>query len=235
MTAATNPGAAGAAAARTAAQPLDTAAWSAERARVQGAIKGGDFSALIGLQRRTRELAAAAKAPDPAGSAAAANPADHAAATSKRVSVEKLEQLATAAGPNPGSRTRHALALAVMSVEKTGSLSFVDAQNVRLAISADAGRVKPEALREIRTTVQRIGAAMDRATEAAQDPTLVQDPDRIATFQQRMKSMTDAARALDTFLAGAAQDPRTIEALRSAGRQINDGHVVRDTLAALRP
>jgi hypothetical protein len=230
MDATTTPTVAAGTAARGISTPLDTAAWNAERARVQGAVRGGDFTALIGLQQRTRELAAAAKAPAATGG----DPAAQASSAMRRGAVDKLEELASAAGPSPGSRTRHALAIAVLSVEKTGSLSFVDAQNVRLAISADAGRTNPESLQGLRTTIQRIGAAMDRTSAAAQDPTLTQDPDRLATFQQRMKSMTDAARSLDTFLAGATQDPRTIEALQAAGRQVNDGHVVRDTLAALR-
>lgn len=201
-------------------------------ASVAGHAAHTDFSALMGLQRRGRE--AVAKLRRQAGDAPAGDPAAVAVSQQRRHAAAQLEQLLERAGSAPGSNARHALARILQSVEQGRLVSGGDSLRMRLAQAADDRRVAPAHGAALRDVIAAIDSAGESTSALANDPTLVQDPSRLATFNARMGAIRDAAKALDTLLASGELSEPVIARLRTAAARENPGHMVRDVLSALR-
>ncbi len=149
--------------------------------------QGTGFSHLMNLQGRGRELeqklaaqTATADAQDPAAMATADQ------ATFMSGEVMALRELV---GPAPGGNARRALAAILQRLEAGGEFQVTDRTRIRLAIAADEKRVGlagANAYRHAILEVDRAVAASDRKLE---DPTMLQDRERMATFQQHNREL----------------------------------------------
>jgi hypothetical protein len=212
--------------------PQAASAAAAPRADVD-VPAGGDFSALMNLQGRTRALVAKLTAQMTQLRDATGDPAKQAQAQQLQLEIKRLQELSSTAGVNPKSNSRHALAWAIQTVEGGGALTAAHGLRFKLAQRADQGDVKPADGAVLRRAIEAVTKAQDATAAASQDPTLVQDPSRLATFQQRMKAIQDAMDALGTRIGSGQLDGATIGRLDAAARQQNPGHVIRDVLATL--
>jgi hypothetical protein len=188
---------------------------------------GGDFTRLMHLQERARDLEQQIRSKVPKGSTG--DPARDAVNQQQLAQANQLEQLRTLVGPTPGSHARHAFA----AVLQQGPIKPSDLARVRLAIAVDAGAVTPAAAPSVSSAIARLDAASDTVSATASDPTLTQDPARLTQFQQRMHAVNVAMQSLDAAIAGGRIDAATATRLDAAARQQNPGYAVRDVLAAV--
>ena len=172
----------------------------AAAARTGGTGAGG-FDRLMNLQSRGRALEA--KLAKQAAAAGSADPASTARGQQASTNAKQLGELRALVGPNPKGNARRALAAIIARLEGGGEVKGTDRLRIRLAIAADERRVTlPDALR-IRDLIMSIDTNTDAIAKQADDPTLVQDPARVAIFKQQMGYQHDGVTALDDALGAS--------------------------------
>lgn len=185
-------------------------------AQAGATTEGGGFHKLMHLQQRGRELEAklqAASADTTAGDPSAAAGAQQAAST--RDQFRALRELV---GDAPGGNARRALAAMVTRLETGGSMQPGDRARIQLAIAADQQQVDlPGALRA-RAAILSIEDALSKISQQAQDPTLTQDPARMASFQQQGANARAQVGQLEQLIRSGTLDQRSIDAVLAARR-----------------
>lgn len=164
------------------------------------ATQGGDFSRLMNLQGRGRELEA--KLAKQASGASNTDPAAVARAAEAKFTAGGLKELRELVGPNPKGNARRALAAIVARLEGGGKLQATDQSRINLALAADAKRVDLAGAIRIRDMIVGIDKATEAIASQTQDPKLVHDPARMAQFQQQMGYQQQMAESLQGILSG---------------------------------
>ncbi|MCW2928221.1 MAG: hypothetical protein JWM86_2189 [Thermoleophilia bacterium] len=199
-----------------------------------GALPSGKretFGQLMNLQGRGRALEA--KLAASATGADRSDPAKLALAQESKGQAAQLHELRGMVGAAPGSNARRMLASMLARLEGGGSLNSGDRARLKLAIAADEHRVDLAGARKVAATIASLEAAGDSVASQAKDPSLIQDPARLAIFKQQMSYVTGAVEKLEQMLVSGRVDPKLVMKLASASGQQNHGHVVRDVTSAL--
>jgi hypothetical protein len=188
--------------AAAAARPNAAAGAAADGTEGSGGASG--FERLMHLQQRGRELEA--KLAKDAAGASASDPAATALAKQKQFYAKEFQALRELVGPTPGGNARRALAAIVERMEGGGALKPTDRARIRLAIAADEKRVDLSGANAFRHAILAIDSSGDASAAEAQDPTMLQDPARLAKFQERNRAIEDLGTQLLTLTSAARLD-----------------------------
>lgn len=161
---------------------------------------GGSFDHLLKLQDRGRKLETELQSR--ASKVASGDPAATAQAQQAAFYAKELKEIRELVGPAPGGNARRALAAIVTRLEGGGELKPTDKARIRLAIAADEKRVDLAGATRIRDVVLGLDAASEAIAKQASDPTLVQDPARVAIFKQQNRQQQDMRDSLVQLLGG---------------------------------
>lgn len=184
------------------------------------ATQGTGFSHLMNLQGRGRELEQKL-----AGQSTMANDGDPAAtarAEQARFMSGEVKALRELVGPAPGGNARRALAAVVQRLEAGGEFQGTDRTRIRLAIAADDKRVDMAGANAYRHAILELDKAFAASDSKLENPTMLQDPARMESFQQHNRELQQLIGQLQQGLEAARVTPDAAhriaaQAARSAG------------------
>jgi hypothetical protein len=205
---ATRPNASSAAAAAAAGSADDTGAVTSTTAGTTAGAGGMSFDKLMHLQSRGRALEVKLQ---PQTSGAAGDPAVHARHAQADATREQFHALRELVGDAPGGNARRAFAAIVERLESGGSLQPGDRARIRLAIAADQHKVDLKAAMRAKSAILSFEDAIDKISSQAADPTLVQDPARLAIFQAQGKHQRDGMLQLEQLIQSGTLDQHSID------------------------
>jgi len=206
------------AAATAAIQPnASTGVPAAATAGTEGAASSG-FERLMRLQQRGRELEA--KLTRQASGGGAGDPAATATAEQSKFYAKAFKELRELVGPTPGGNARRALAAVVERMEAGGELKPTDRARIRLAIAADEKRVDLPGANAYRHAIIELDRIGEATTAETRDPTMVQDTDRLSSFQERMRAIEDLGRQLLELTAAERLDPAAAHAIAAKAGKV---------------
>lgn len=176
------------------------------------ATQGGDFSRLMNLQGRGRALEAKL-AKQGSAVTGGGDPAATAMAQQSTFYAGELKHLRELVGSAPGGNARRALAAIVERLEGGGQLQPTDRARIKLAIAADDKRVDLSGANAYRHAILELDKGFKINDEALKDPSLVQDPARLAQFQQVNRDRQQVLEKLMQALGASKLDPSVAHAL----------------------
>lgn len=151
------------------------------------ATQATGFSNLMNLQGRGRELEQ--KLAAQAATVNAQDPAANAQGVQAKFLSGEVKTLRELVGPAPGGNARRALAAILQRLEAGGEFKGTDRTRIRLAIAADDKRVDLAGANAYRHAILEVDKAVAASDRMLQDPTMLQDRERMATFQQHNREL----------------------------------------------
>ncbi|MCW2922515.1 MAG: hypothetical protein JWL76_2389 [Thermoleophilia bacterium] len=176
-----------------------------------GATHGESFSRLMHLQGRGRELEA--KLAKQATSASSSDPAAMASAEQAKFNAGELKAIRELVGPAPAGNARRALAAILERLEGGGQFKPTDRARIRLAIAADEQRVDLPGANSFRSAILSLDSFFDASVEQSSDPSLIQDPARLAILKDQNAKAQQRLGELMHALGSTKLDPAAARAI----------------------
>lgn len=173
------------------------------------ATEGGGFHKLMHLQQRGRTLEA--KLQQQASGASAQDPAATAQAQQQAFYAKEFQSIRELVGPTPGGNARRALAAILERLEGGGELKGSDRARIKLAIAADQKQVDLAGALRMRAAILSVDDATSKLSTQTEDPTLLQDPARLAQFRQQMQHRGEELKRLEQLIAAGTFDQASID------------------------